>query len=170
MDWDYQTLKVLLTSLDQIYKIHIRPHFDYCDMIYNRPIINNDFSSSLSLNHLMKTLEKTQYEVALAITGTWKGTNTDKLYEELGWESLHQRRVFRRLTMFYKIYNNLTPTYLKTPLVESNCTYSLRSTRTLTPIPCKTNKYKNSFYPDVVDLWNKLDRSVSNSPTLSMFK
>ena len=34
-----------------------------------------------------KKLESTQYSAALAVTGAWCGTNTDRLYEELGWES-----------------------------------------------------------------------------------
>ena len=61
----------------------------------------------------MNVLERTQYQAALAVTGTWKGTNREKNYEELGWESLHQRRYFRRLVQFYKIMNDLTPDYLK---------------------------------------------------------
>ena len=61
----------------------------------------------------MNVLERTQYQAALAVSGAWKGTNRYKIYEELGWESLDQRRFFRRLTQFYKIMNNLTPEYLK---------------------------------------------------------
>ena len=51
----------------------------------------------------MNVLESTQYQAALAVTGAWRGSNTDKMYEELGWESLHHRRNFRRLSMYYKI-------------------------------------------------------------------
>ena len=61
----------------------------------------------------MSILECTQYQAALAVSGAWKGTNRYKIYEELGWESLDQRRFFRRLTQFYKIINNLTPEYLR---------------------------------------------------------
>ena len=61
----------------------------------------------------MNILESTQYQAALAITGARKGTNLDKIYEQLGWKSLNERRIFWRLTMFYKIMHNLTPTYLK---------------------------------------------------------
>ena len=50
--------------------------------------------------------------IALAITGARRDTNRDKIYEELGWESLHNRRYFRRLTQFYKIMNGITPQYL----------------------------------------------------------
>ena len=36
-----------------------------------------------------KKLEATQYAAALAVSGTWRATNHDKLYEELGWEYLY---------------------------------------------------------------------------------
>ena len=64
----------------------------------------------------MNTLERIQYHTALAITGSWKGTNQNKIYEELGWESLSDRRWPRCLFHFYKIQNNLTPPYLRTPI------------------------------------------------------
>ena len=106
-----------LKSRDQLYKMHVRPHLDYCDTIYHIPVISNDFDSSLSLNYQMNIIERTQYQAALAVSGAWKGTNRDKIYEELGWETLDQRRFFRRLTQFYKIMNNLTPDYLKAPIL-----------------------------------------------------
>ena len=40
----------------------------------------------------MNTLERIQYQAALAITGSWKGTHLNKIYDELGWESLTDRR------------------------------------------------------------------------------
>ena len=72
-----------LKSLDQIYKMHIRPHLDYCDIIFHTPIIIHD-DFSLTLRYQMDALERTQYQAALAASGAWKGTNTDKIYEELG--------------------------------------------------------------------------------------
>ena len=118
----------------------------------------------------MEILGKTQYQVALAITGTWKGTSTDKIYEELGWESLHNRRFFRRLTMFYKILNNLTPEYLKAPLPIPQNVYSLRRNRIVAPMPCRSDKYKNSFYPDAISSWNKIDPGLKSAISLSIFK
>ena len=35
---------------------------------------------------MTKRLERIQYSAALAVSGAWRGTNIDKLYEELGWE------------------------------------------------------------------------------------
>ena len=87
--------------LHQIHRLYAWPHLDYGDIIYYNydPELNLDFT---------KKLEATQYSAALAVGGAWQGTNKYKLYEELGWESLYDRRWYRRLTHFFK----LTPLYL----------------------------------------------------------
>ena len=118
----------------------------------------------------MNILEKTQYQAALAITGAWKGTNTDKIYEELGWESLDQRRVFRRLTMAYKIFKNMTPTYLKEHIPLNQTRYSLRGNCKVALISCNKNRFQNSFFPNTIKLWNGLDDALKNSSSLRVFK
>ena len=157
-------------TLEQIYKMYARPHLDYCDIIYHTPVITHDFSSSLSLNSKMNIIESTQYQAALAITGAWKGTNLDKIYEQLGWESLNERRVFRRLTMFYKIIHNLTPTYLKEALPFQQGRYRLRANCIINAIPCRNAKHRNSFFPNSISLWNNLDTVLKCSRNLSTFK
>ena len=142
---------------DQIFKMYIRPHLDFYVVIYHKPCITNPFDSSLNLNYLMNTLERIQYHAALAITGTWKGTNLSKIYEELGRESLTDRHWSRRLFHFYKIYNNLTPSYLKDPIPPVRTPlFGSRSEHILNPIRCKYVSYINSFYPDSIKCWNKI--------------
>ena len=85
---------VNVQDLDQVYKLYIRPHLDYGDIIYHR------FDPEMHLE-ITKKLEQVQYSVALAVTGIWRGTSRQKLYEELGWETLHHRRWYRRLTNFF---------------------------------------------------------------------
>ena len=104
---------VPLDSLDQLYKLFVRPHFDYCDIIYHVPVTTNPFDSSFSLKYSMQSIESTQYQAALAVSGAWQGSNTYKLHEELVWESITDRRWYRRLLHFYKIFKDLTPSYLK---------------------------------------------------------
>ena len=70
-----------ISTLDQIYKMYIRPHLDFCDVIYHIPKISDVSVPSSRLHNLMNPIEKIQYQAALAITGTWKGTNLDKVYE-----------------------------------------------------------------------------------------
>ena len=49
---------------------------------------------------------------AWPITGAIRGTTKEKLYQELGLESLQLRRWYRKLGMFYNIYENKSPQYL----------------------------------------------------------
>ena len=68
------------------------------------------FSGKTSVHHLMSRLESVQYSAAFAVTGAWKGTSRDEIYQELGWETLTDRRWYRRLTLFYKkVINGLAP-------------------------------------------------------------
>ena len=48
-------------------------------------------------------METIQYNAALAITGAIRGSSREKLYQELGLETLQQRRWYRKLCCFYKI-------------------------------------------------------------------
>ena len=91
--------------LDQIYKLYLRPDLDYGDIIYHK--YDPEFKLGFT-----KNLESTQYSTALAVSGAWRGTNTDKLYEELGWEILYYRRWYRRLCHFYNLRNDQRPLYL----------------------------------------------------------
>ena len=90
--WKLQSI-LLRTSLLTIYKLFIRPHLDYGDVVYDQSS-NDAFSNKL---------ETVQYNAALAITGEIKGTSREKLYQELGLEYLQQRRWMRRLCLFYKV-------------------------------------------------------------------
>ena len=69
-------------SLLTIYKSLIRPLLDYADVIYDQP------SNAL----FFKKIESVQYNVALAVTGTIKGSSREKLYQELGLQYLYRRR------------------------------------------------------------------------------
>ena len=75
----------------------------------------------------MEKLESVQYSAALAVTGAWRGTSREKLYAELGWESSSSRRRSKRLTLFYKIINNMSPAYTTDSIPQlKQSQYSLR--------------------------------------------
>ena len=99
-----------------------------CDPTYHIPSKVCEFTSSNILPNLMEKLESVQYSAALAVTGTWKGSSRDKLYAELGWETLSSRRWYIRLTLFYMTINNLAPQYTKDPVLPPHQSqYSLRT-------------------------------------------
>ena len=64
----------------------------------------------------MEKVERTQYQAALAVTGAWQGTNRVKLYEELGWETMDNRRTIRRILQVHKIVDGKSPLYLREKL------------------------------------------------------
>ena len=90
------------SSLLTIYKSFVRPHLDYGDVIYDQP--NN--------SRLSDKIESVQYNAALAITGAIRGTSKEKLYQELGLESLKDRRWLRRMSYLYKIISTKLSPYL----------------------------------------------------------
>ena len=67
-------------TLDLSYKLYVRPHLDYGDVIYHN-----------QREDLMKLIEQVQYKAALIVTVCWQGSSREKLYDELGWESLSDR-------------------------------------------------------------------------------
>ena len=79
-------------SLLTIYKSFVRPNLDYADIIYDKPLTES----------LKRKIEMVQYNAALIITGALKGTLGDKIYQELGLESLADRRWTRKLFFFSK--------------------------------------------------------------------
>ena len=61
-----------------------------------------------------------QYQAALVITGTIKGTSRNRLYQEIGLESLADTRWSRKIFFFHKIVNGLLPSYLQSYLNHYN--------------------------------------------------
>ena len=57
----------------------------------------------MTLTDLMEKANRIQYQAALAITVAWQSSSRLKLYEELGWESLSERRWCRHILQIHKI-------------------------------------------------------------------
>ena len=158
-------------TLIEIYKLYVRPHLDYGDVIYHIPAKVCDFSGNIVLPNLMEKLESVQYSAALAITGTWRGTSREKLYTDLGLESLSSRRWSRRLTLFYKFLNNLSPEYTGDPIPPFHQSrYCLRDQDVIGRLKARTEKFKASFYPNCLSEWNKLEPELRHAPSVAVFK
>ena len=119
----------------------------------------------------MQSLESTKYQAAMAVLGAGKGSRKISMYEELGWESMSDRRWFRRLCQFYKIQNDLTPLYLKEAIPQPRTfLYGQRQENVLHEIPCRTTRFFNSFYPDTTRSWNNIGFELRKCETISKFK
>ncbi len=158
-------------TLNEMYKLYVRPNLDYGDVIYHIPAKVCEFSGIKSLPNLMEKLESVQYSAARAVTGAWRGTSREKLYAELGWETLSSRRWSRRLVLLYKFLNNLTPEYTTNPIPPlRQPRYSLRNQDAIGRIKARTEKFKSSFYPHCLFEWNNLNQETRLSPSISVFK
>ena len=142
-----------LKTLDQMYKALVRPQLP-------------------ALNSLMEKIERVQYQAALAVTGAWQGSNCSKLNEELGWETLSDRRMGRWILQIHKIMNNRTPSYLKDKLPPPN--HRALSNRPLVnvfrEIKIKSDRNKNSFFPDAISSWNKIISHFGDFPSFDILK
>jgi hypothetical protein len=85
-----------------LYKALIRPVLEYADVIWD--------NCSLSECDL---IESVQYESARVVTGPMRGTSRSRLSDELAWEDMNTRRSMHKLVLYYKIVNNLTPSFIR---------------------------------------------------------
>ena len=147
------------TALLTIYKSFIRPHLDYGDFIYDKP--NND--------SFVQNIESIQYNAALAITGAIKGTSRDKIYQELGLESLSSRRWSRRLLNFHKYFSSKSPLYLYSIIPKVNFESRTRQRDNIPLLKTRTDAFKYSYFPYCIQEWNKINVSTRKFP-FTIFK
>ena len=121
-------------ALLTITKCFVRPHLDYGDIIY-------DQAYNLSFH---QKLESIQYNDALALTGAIRGSSREKLYQELGLESLQPQRWYKKLCCFYKIYNKQTSGYLTELIPTRNEAYQTRH------FAKNTFFFKNTFFSSTI--------------------
>ena len=129
-------------SLLTIYKLFVRPHLNYGDVIYDQPN-NSRFSDKI---------ETVQHNAALAITGAVRGNPKEKLYQD--------RRWLRRMSYLYKIISTKLPPYLCElipPLQRSH-----RYSGCFQTLGCRTTLFQNLFLPFTITEWNKLDTDIDS--------
>ena len=147
-------------ALITIYKSFIRPYLDYGDIFYDKA-----FNASFH-----QKIESVQYNACLAITGAIRGRSREKIYQELGLESLQHRRWYRKLCYFYKIYNEKSPDYLFQLIPTKKSSYTTRNAGNIPFFKFCHNFFKNSFFSSTVIEWNNLAPDFGNSDSYSAFK
>ena len=140
---------------------------DYCDIIYHQAAKITSVGQELTA--LMEEIERVQYRGALAVTGAWQGTNRSKLYDELGWESLSDRRKVQRLIQMYKIVNLHTPSYLRDKLPPRSNPFA-QAPHTFKEFRIRTERFRNTFFPDAIKQWNIVISDFAEMPELKIFK
>ena len=145
-------------ALWRIYKSFMRPHLDYED-------INNETFKS--------KIENIQHKACIAITSAIQGTSRERLYQELGLESLENRCLYRQLIFFHKIVNGATPMYLTGYLnTNENMVYNARASdqNKIRRFRARTEHFKRLFFPFCVNEWYKLDSSLREAKSVQHLK
>ena len=128
-----------------------------------------DNCSSESKNQL----ESIHIEAARVITGATKLCSIEKLFADLGWESLQKRHNKHKLVIFYKILHGIAPTYLSDiipPVIQDTTTYNIRNAGNIKKYRVQTNLFSNSSFPSTVRAWNYLLNDIKNAPSVVSFK
>ena len=149
-------------SLETIYLTFIRPLLEYKDVICDN-----------CTQYEKNELDKIQNEAARITTGTTKLVSLDNLYKKVRWQTLHRRRQDHKFTLFYKMFNQLTPVYLSSLIpqqVNAISHHNLRNSNDIHTIRSNTSLYHNSFLPSTLRQWNSLPVEVRQLNTLSSFK
>ena len=115
---------LLRSALLTIYKCFVGSHLDYGNIIYDQA-----FSDSFH-----QKVESLQYDAALAIRDTIRGTLKEK---ELYLESLQQRYWYRKLRFFFKIYKTQCPKYLFDIILQFNSQYRTRNAHIISQVNVK---------------------------------
>ena len=154
--------RVSRKSLEKLYISFIRPLLEYSDSVW-------DNCSSES----KKQLEAIHTESARIVSGATKLCSIEKLFVELGWESLQSRQNKHKLILFYKIFHGLTPDYLYDlvpPLVQDTTSYNLRNSDNIQNYRARSNLFLNSFFPSTIRAWNDLPNDTKNASSVASFK
>ena len=145
-----------------MYISYVRPLIEYSDSVW-------DNCSTESKNQL----ESIHIEAASVITGATKLCSIEKLFADLGWESLLKRHNKHKLVIFYKILHGIAPTYLSDivpPLIQDTTTYNLRNAGNIQNYRVHTNLFSNFFFPSTVRAWNDLPNEIKDAPSVGSFK
>ncbi|MCG7881047.1 MAG: hypothetical protein JAY96_05605 [Candidatus Thiodiazotropha endolucinida] len=149
-------------SLQKIYFTFLRPILEYADVVWDN-----------CTQYQKNELEKIQLEAGRIVTGTTKLVSTQKLYEELGWDKLSDRRRMHKLQMFYKMDHQIAPDYLCNLLplhIGDVSSYPLRNADNYSLVHSRTALYGSSFLPSTIREWNRLPNEHRNAESQNAFK
>lgn len=142
------------------YKTYIRPLLEYATVVWG-PYTQSNISE----------IENIQRKAVRFIFNSYRRhTSVSALLQDANLETLEVRRYRERLKMLYLIYHEHVKIDRKLYIKPCN----RRPTRSshsfkLIEYSCRTNIFKQSFFPRAIREWNALPENVLQSPTMSSF-
>lgn len=119
----------------------------------------------------INALEMVQRRAARDVKQDYQRTSSvTSMLQQLGWDSLANRRRDLRLTLMYKIINNLSAVPTSDILLPADLRTRAKHKHKFRAIQSTTPVFRNSFFVRTVPEWNGLDAQTVESPTLLTFK
>ena len=146
----------------QFYKSYIQPHLDFCNIVWG---------SSSECNKLkILRLQKRACKVIL----DYQVEDSMEAMSSLKIMSIYDRLYLRKAKFMFKVYNNLTPSYITENFTirnNVNTSINLRSSSTGCFIPPKPNTegFKHSLRYSGCVVWNSLPADVKSAQTVETF-
>ena len=149
----YNVRQLSRRTLDVMYKMHVRSCIDYCIQV---------FGPSLNSTQIDK-LDKLQYRAARITTKAMKFTSKQKIFIDLGWESIEKRIEFLSLCLFHKIHIYETRPQIREcrPPINLYPNFT-RSNKFYSNYTEKNTDFCNSFFPKISKIWNELPFDLRN--------
>ena len=152
-----------ITTRKLFFNAYVLPHIDYCCTVWG------NISSNLT-----DSMIKLQKRAARIILDKGIDTPSAGMFAELNWMKFPDRITYQKSVLMYKIFNNLTPSYLQEFFTFTSDIHqrSLRSTSdNLLYIP-KPNieLYRNSLSYSGSKIWNAIPDHVKQSTSIAEFK
>jgi len=135
---------------------------------YVRPTL--EYASSAWDPHTRKNIDKLEQVQRYAATSKFsRSASVTNILQDLKWPSLQQRRQQSRLTMMYKISNQLVD-------IDSSCHFTVAQSNAgghsarILQRSCIAVVYANSFFPQTIRDWNQLPTNPLHYRTVDSFK
>ena len=147
---DKNTLKVFFHA-------HVEPLLDYASTLWDgAPEVHFKRLNSLYRRSVKLLLPHTEI-------------STDLKLQYLGLLSLHNKCLYNKLVLMYKILNNKSPKYLLDLFTKGGSQYVNRKNCLKVPFP-RIDLFKSSLSYSGSLAWNKLPTGIAQSPSLAVFK
>lgn len=141
------------------YTTIIRPTLEYASTVWD-PKTRADIHSLEQVQRKSARFVKNQY------TDRTPGCVTE-MVNSLGWEPLHHRRYIARLSMLFKINNNIV-VVPESPLQQGD--QRTRGSCRFAQLQTSTNTYRESFFPCTIRDWNSLPTRITDSQSYEGFR
>jgi hypothetical protein len=148
------------TTKENAYKAIVRSNIEFCSTVWSPHTKKNK-----------DKLERVQRRAACFVSGRYHNrSSVSDMISNLNWETLEQRRMIARVTMFYKITNNVVAIH-----PNQYVTHQQKITRSTNKLQFQTysttkDYFKYSFFPQTICIWNSLPATLlcHASPWISL--